>query len=467
VGLRFDPVGGGQFKQAVKAIIDAESQPIKMLEGQKSREEARMKLFQEFKAKFNGFEKLVDEISNFKKFRELKVDLGDGSNLMNVTIDKEKAEPGSYQIEIDELAARTSVISNSFEDPDEPMLGIGFVTVYTNDGDSIDLYVDDEHSSLHGIASLINSEKKSPVHASVVKDVSDPDEAWRLIITSNKDGLRGAVDFPDFYFLDGEKDFYLDDDREAQNAFVQIDGFPIEAESNDITDFLQGVNAHLKAARPDQPFFMTITEDYAKISGKVKAIVDQLNQILEFINKQNAIDEKSDTRSTFGGDTGLQGIEYRIRNLIHEPMPVGDEDDDDFGLMYANQIGIEFERSGLLTFKEDKFTRAMEKDFNRVAEAITGEDGLATKLRTMIDGYKKTGGGLLPIREQALRQRIKTLDDQIDNKRRALDRREQALVDQFSRLEANLGNLQRQQQYLTATLGSMGGNNLVQQLLGG
>ncbi len=115
MGLKFDPVGGGQFKQVVAQIIEAEKQPLKQLEARKKIEDSKMKLFQEFKSKFTGFEKTLNEFSNFRKFRELKVDLGDGTDILSVTVDKERAEPGTYSLTVDSLATRTSAISNGFE----------------------------------------------------------------------------------------------------------------------------------------------------------------------------------------------------------------------------------------------------------------------------------------------------------------------------------------------------------------
>ena len=52
MGLRFDPMGGGQFKAALNAIIEAEKQPIKALEKRKETEVAKQKLFGDFKGKF-------------------------------------------------------------------------------------------------------------------------------------------------------------------------------------------------------------------------------------------------------------------------------------------------------------------------------------------------------------------------------------------------------------------------------
>jgi len=466
MGLRFDPVGGGQFKQAVKQIIEAESQPLRALEARKAREEARVKLFQEFKGKFSGLDKSLSEIASFKKFRELKVDMGDGQHLASVTVDKDKAQPGSYSIQVDELAARTSVISNGFEDPDELGLGIGFIVMDLENGESAEVFVDEEHASLRGVASLINAQDKSPVRAAVIQDASDPDESWKIILTAKKDGKGNNIEFPEFYFLDGSNDFYVDEDRPAQNAQVVIDGFPIELVSNDIPDFLPGMTLHLKQARPDQPFTITVTEDHQKVSGKVKSLIDQMNQVLQFIIQQNTVDERSDTKSTFAGDTGLQTIEYRLRNLLHEGFPVGDPGSDDFRLVFLNQLGVEFEKSGLLTFKEEKFTKALEQDFDGIAEAITGGFGFSFQLRELLGSYTRSADGILSMRERGLKNRVTELDRQIENKAKQIERKQQSVTEQFSRLQVALSNMQKQQQYLTAAVGG-GGGNTVAQLLGG
>jgi flagellar hook-associated protein 2 len=466
MGLRFDPVGGGQFKAAVKAIMDAESQPMKSLEARKAQEETRLKLFQEFKGKFAGVDKALDEISSFKKMRELKVDLGDGQNVLGATVDKNAAQPGSYQIEVKELAERSSVMSNGFSDPDEKSLGIGWITMHRQNGDDAEIFIDEDHASLRGVCDAINA-KDLPVRAAVVKDSSQDDNPWKLILTAKSDGKDGHVDFPDFYFLDGDQDFHIDDNREAKNALIKMNGFEIEAEGNDVKDFLPGVNLHLKQAKPGEPFTMNITEDLQKVSGKVKGMVDQLNGILEFITKQNQVDEKSDTRTTFTGDTGLQTVEFRIRNMMHEGLPVGDRDSDKFHRVFMSDLGVEFNKTGQLDFKEDKFNKEMEKNFNDVAEAISGEFGFVFQMKQIMAGYTRSGTGMLAIRESSMRNQIKQIDTQIAQKAEQLERRQQALTDQFSRLEGSLSNMQRQQQYLSATLGGGGGGNLVSQLLGG
>ncbi|MFN7685624.1 MAG: flagellar filament capping protein FliD [Oligoflexia bacterium] len=465
MGLRFDPVGGGQFKQAVQQLIEVEKQPLKGMEARKAQEESKMKLFQDFKSKFGGLNKILNDFTNFRKFRELKVDLGDGKDLINISLDKERAEPGTYKLQVNELAERSSIISNGFSDPEELVLGVGYLTLKTVGGDTHQIFIDERNSSLRKVANLLNRQEEAPVRASVIKDDTDPEKPWKLLISAKKDGADEGVEFPAFYFVDGAEPFYTEDFHESQNALLYIDGFAIESNGNNIPDFLSGVSLELKGAMPDKPFTLKITEDYAKVAGKVKTLVEETNKILDFINKQNQIDQNSDTRTTFAGDTSLQNIEFQLRNMVHEPMLVFDEDGEYRTSYRLNELGVEFEKTGLLAFKEEKFTKALERDFEGVAQAITGEGGFGASLKKFLEGYTRGGSGLLATREQGMRQRIKEIDNQIDMRSRQIDRKIQSITDTFSRLQGTMSNLQRQQQYLSATMGG-GGGNMVSQLLG-
>lgn len=466
MGLRFDPMGGGQFKQAVAAIIEAEKQPIKSLEKRKELETSKLKLFGEFKGKFTSLQASLDSMVGFNKFKELKAELGDGTKLMNVSLDKEKANPGSWEVEIKELAERSSMISNGFSDPQKKVLGLGYITLQLANGESQDVYVTDEDSSLYGIAKKINETPDAAVKATVLKDVTDTEHPYRLVITAKKDGLENEVKFPQLYFVDGEEEFYIDRDKGSKNAILSVDGFEVELESNDVPDFLQGVGVQLKQAKPGDKFTLNIQADHAKITDKVKKIVEGVNGILDFVNKQNQVNQDTDTRSTFTGDTSLQNVEFRLRNLMHEGFGSHSTNEESFRVYHLNEIGIEFDKKGTVTLKEDKFEKALQADFEGVAEAISGEKGFASQLKYTIDGFAAPGNGVLSSREKGMQTRIKQIDQSIETKERQLEKKTQSLTDQFSRLQGSLSNMQRQQNYLSASLGG-GGGNPISQLLGG
>lgn len=468
MGLKVD-TSGGQFSAAIKQIVEAEKQPIKQMEARKAKEEAKVKLFQEFKGKFTGFDAKLGEFSNPANFKEYKVDLGEGANLVGVTIDKTKVVPGKWDMEIMSLANRSSIISNGFDDPDAAILGSGYVTVRNADGDKEEIYVGGKQASLRGVASAINARADSSISATVVKDSADPDAPWRLIVNAKKDGLASEVHFPEFYFMDGKKDLYIDDSMDASNAVVKVNGFEIELDGNKVPDFLQGVNLDLKQAKEGQTFSVQVSEDVPKMSEKIKSLVDQINGVLEFINKQNTVDDKTDTSTTFAGDTSLQAVEYRLRNIMHEGFPVWDNKDDPETprLVFMSTLGVEIGKDGKFTFSADKFNKNAEKDTRGIVEAVSGEYGFANQLRQVMANYTRPGSGLLSTREQGLRNRIQKIDRDIEYKQRLVDRKQEMLVQQFSRLQATMQNMQAQQQYMSATLGGGGGQNPILQLMGG
>jgi flagellar hook-associated protein 2 len=466
MGLRFDPMGGGQFKQAVAAIIEAEKQPIKVLEKRKELENTRLKLFGEFKGKFSALQGTLETMAGFNKFKELKAELGDGSKLMNVTIDKEKANVGSWDIEVKELAERSSMISNGFSDPNKSVLGLGYITLQLANGNNQDVYVTADDASLYGIAKKINETPDSAVKATVLKDVTDTEKPYRLVVTAKKDGVDNEVKFPQLYFVDGEEDFYIDKDKGSKNALLGVDGFEVELESNDVPDFLLGVGVQLKQAKPGDKFTLNIKADHAKIIDKVKKVIEGVNGVLDFVNKQNQVNQDSDTRATFAGDTSLQNVEFRLRNLMHEGFGAHFENEDAFKVFHLGDLGIEFDKKGSIQFKEEKFQKALETDFEGIAEAISGEKGFVSQLKSVMDGFSEPSTGIITTREKGIQSRIKQIDQSIEMKERNVEKKTQSVTDQFSRLQASLSNMQRQQQYLSASLGGGGGGS-ISQLLGG
>ena len=466
VGLRFDPMGGGQLKAALNAIVEADKQPIKVLEKRKEIENTKLKLFNDFKGKFTALQSSLGSMVGYSKFKELKAELGDGASLASVTVDKEKANAGSWEVEVKELAERSSMISNGFTDPNKKVLGSGYITLQLANGDSQDIYVMNEEASLYGVASKINAIPDGVVKATVLKDESDAEKPYRLVLNARKDGAGNNVKVPQLYFVDGDEDFYIDKDKGSKNALLTVDGFDVELGSNDVPDFLQGVGMSLKQAKPGQKFTLNIKADYVKVTDKIKKVIDGVNGVLEFINKQNQVDESSDTKTTFAGDTSLQNIEFRMRNLMHEGFGAHFENEDKFKIFHLSEFGIEFDKKGVLSMKEDKFQKAMEGDFDGIAEALSGEKGFISQLKTVMESYTDPGTGVLASKDKSFQARIKQIDNDIATKERNLEKKTENLTQQFSRLQGSLSDMQKQQSYLSATLGG-GGGNPISQLLGG
>jgi len=445
-------LGGGRFKDAIKQIINAEREPIRQIEARKAKEQERLKLVQEFQGKVKKLPEVYRQLDSFRKFRELKADWP-AKDLLDISLDKDVAEPGEYQLEIIQLAGRKSMISNAFESPEDE-IGVGYFTYRMPAGETKSVYIGPGNNTLHGLVNAINREKGLGVTASLINDGSGEDASWRVVIAAKTSGTDNDIEFPDFYFLDGDFRLTADDERSAQNAIVKFNGFEIMSQTNKF-ELLPGVTVDLKEAKEGHEFTFTINYDVPKIAEKVKALVDSLNAVLEFINKQNQIDDKTDTSKTLGGDTALFTIESRVRSWIFTNFDVTEEGiDDDKVYLRLSDIGIQFQRNGSLSFNEEKFKKVVSTDFEHVANLFSKEGNLIDNLKYLTDSLLTPNSGMISAKEKSIKDKIRKMDDDIARKEQNLARREQALKRQFSNLETMMNQMQGQQQYLAQALGN-------------
>ena len=453
LGLAFGSINTGLPKDIVQQIMKAERIPITNMEKRKSKIEDKKGLVGELIQLVEGLKGSILKNGSARSLRELSIDTDE--KIIGVTADKNIAEPASYQMEVKQLAQKSSAMSSGFEDADDSYVGVGFIQYTLPNGDSKEIYVDSENSSLKSIAKLINKDSDSGLRASVINDGSASDTPWRLILSLKETGDVNKAEFPYFYFVDGEDDLYLEFEREAQDAVVALDGFEIELGENKTSDLIPGLTIDLKKAKPGEEFALNVAEDTMAVGEKVNGIVDQINAVFAFIKDQNTLDEKSDTSRTLGGDIMLQSLEGRLRSAIFKNIETKK------GNFRVGDVGLSFTREGNLKFDQEKFGSELKKDYQNIAEILTGtfkKDG--TKSDGFIDNMNKVIGqtlrfpdGLLASRKRSLENNIAAVDRRIKQRESMLEQKEKNLKNKFARLEGTISRIKAQ----GAGIQSMGG----------
>ena len=460
MGISFGSINSGLPKDIVKQILEAEKIPLKKMEDRKDKIKSKQALLGDLTQRVEKLKGAIYANKSARSFRELQVNTsGDG---ISASVDKNLAEPGTYQIEVLQLAQKSSAISNGVEDKDKTYLGVGYLSYELPNGETKDVYVDDENSSLSGIAKLINGDPENGMHANVVNSGDGSDEPWKLILTLEETGDDNKATFPNLYFIDGEKDIWFDGHRDAQDAKIKLDGFEIEIDSNQATDLIPGVTIDLKKAKKGDEITLEISEDTGKITTKIDELVTNINDVLSFIKEQNALDESTDTSRTLGGDITLQTIESKIRNTIFQTVQT------DYGPKRIGDLGLTFQRTGLLAFDSEKFKAGLEKNYKEVAQIVNGkytEDGKVKGFMDYLDDFQSTvlkrPSGTLTARKSGLDTQVKQIDRRIERKQRQIDKKEQVLKAKFARLEETISKIKSQGNGLA---GMSGGFNPVQQL---
>ena len=456
MGISFGSISTGLPKDIVQQIIAAEKIPLERMENRKSKIEIKQGLVKELITLVDSLRAHLAENVNARSLRELTFETR--NDLIDVAIDKNMANPGNYQLEVLELAQKSTAMSSGFEDKKESYVGVGFIQYTLPNGENKEIYIDSDNASLEGIAKLINSEPESGMTAKIVNDGSGSEAPWRIIISLEATGEDQKAEFPYFYFIDGEDDLYLEEQRPAKNARVKLDGFEIELPSNKTSDLIPGVTIDLKKAAPGEEFSLKITEDVEAITEKVVDLVDRLNAVLSFIKKQNTLDAKSDTTRTLGGDLTLQSLEGRIRGTVFKTVPTT------FGPRRFGDLGIQFTREGVLRLDKKGFESILSENYQLVSQILRGlfdEEGVKINgfmddLTNMVDNSLRVPDGLLKSRHRTFQSKIDQIDRRIQQKMRSINQKEENLKMKFARLESTVSNLQKS----SAGLAALGASNV-------
>jgi len=444
LGIAFGSINSGLPKDIVQQIVNAEKIPIQAMEARKGKIQSKQALLSQLTRLVEAMKGDILKNKGARSLRELKVQ--GGADHVGITADKNLAEPGKYQLEVLQLAQKSSAITNGVEDKDKTYIGVGYIRAVMPDGEEKEIYVDKDHATLAGVAKLINEQSdKLGMRANVVNDGSGSDAPWKMVLSLNDTGDGAKAEFPYLYLVDGEVDIYLEGERPAQDAKVKLDGFEIEVPSNKVTDLIPGVTIDLKKAKPGEEFSFEITEDVAAIGEKINSLVDNINGVLKFIKEQNSLNEKSDTSSTLGGDLTLQTIESRLRATMFTPIMT------ESGPMRIGDLGITYQREGFLKFDQAKFQTVLSSDYRKVAQVLNGiygeegkSEGFIDKLEVTVNQLLSQPSGVLVTRSRGLKSNIDQIDRQIATRQRMIDQKEEILKAKFARLEETISKIRGQ-----------------------
>ena len=454
--VTLEGINTGLPPNLIKKIMEAERKPLKNLENRKSKSKTRLDLVENLDKNLGKIKSSAEKLISRGGFRDLKLESSD-SNVVDGVVDEGVDAKGSVTLEVLKLPRKASVVTNSFSDKDKTEVGVGYFRFRTNKGNRT-LFIDGNNNTLEKIMKKINSERIG-LKATILTDKSDLKYPFRLMISGLKSGLENKVEYPNLYFLDGDQDFFFETDRQASNGRVKVEDFEMEIGDNDLKDILPGVTLTLKQAVPGKIVHIEVKEDAEQILTKFKAFIDSINGVLEFIQKQNQLDESTDTSSTLGGDSLLQSIEFRFRRLIqNRQLGIKGE------VKFFSELGVSFNRSGLLDFDANKFQSVMKKSSFSVEQFLYGDGvsvgfipGLNRELASMTDQVF----GPIEVRKKALKDKIERINERVANKEKQLIRREEELRRKFANLESTMARLKSQ----SALLNSLGGGGGVSGLL--
>lgn len=381
------------------------------------------------------------------------------------------AVPGNYTVNVSRLAQSQSVVAAG-QASSTAAIGNGTPTtlsfdfgtisggtltngVYSgatftaNGSGAASITIDATNNSLEGIRDAINAAKLG-ISATIVNDGSAT--PYRLALTSTSTGANSSIritasggdgSVANLLAYDPAGTQKLTQTQAAQNASLTVNGIAISSASNTVRDAIQGVTLTLKNTTAT-PASLTVARDTASMTTAANGFVDAYNALAGQLKSRSAYGTDGKPGGVLAGDSALRLMQEQLRNIFLTPATGGT-------LSSLSQVGIAFQREGVLTLDSTKFTNAIANDFADVTNLLASPTGFATRLEQW-GSTTLSAGGLIQSRTKSLNDYVKDRTDEVDRLELRMTALQKRYTAEYTNLNLLLGRMNTTSTFLTQQL---------------
>ena len=444
-GLRIN-TGSGIDPKMVDQLVEIEREPIKQVEARKKIVTDEQKLFSELKNNVSTLGATLNGMRSKADFFKLKL-ISSHPDIIEGTVDN-NAPIGSYELEVRQLARAQKLLTQSFEDKDKTPVGFGYMTIEKEDGESFDVDIDPDNSTLIDVASQINAMEKG-VKAIVIntkEGIEDSDEEnYRLLVLSEKSGKEAKVTIdPDTTYLEFKEQIT---GRNLQMLFEDVKVFN---ETNKVTELFPGMVLDVKKAEPGTKVNIKIDYDVDKSLENVKKFTESYNKVNEFIDKQFKVDPETNKAGVLSKDNSLRTLRRTLQSSIQFSLPTGK-------YQTLADVGISTDpKTGNLKYDEAKAKQALSEDYVGVSKLFIQSDdsvGIGVRMSDAVRNIQSQASGVLPSKDREYKRILENFDKDIAVKNRFAKQKEESIRHQFAVVEQLISGMNAQGQVLQQKLG--------------
>lgn len=157
----------------------------------------------------------------------------------------------------------------------------------------------------------------------------------------------------------------------ASDSMIKVDGYPsgdsnwITRSSNTISDVIPGVTIDLQSTGTAS---VTTTRDSSTLKAKVQKFVDAYNVAAQYIKDNSGYDVSTKTAGILMGDSTASTLKEMIRSPLTSAVAGFLQSTDAFTT--AADVGLSFDKDGILSLDSDKFDEAISEDYSAVLDLI-------------------------------------------------------------------------------------------------
>lgn len=397
--------GAGFDSQAlVSDLVDVQKAPLQArIDNQRTSYNTQISAYGTLKSTMSELQALMSPLADPAIFNSRAVNVPT-TDVLSVNSLESSAQPGTYKIEVEKVAAAQSLAFNiATTDATSSLNKSGELTFkigqwsYTGVpavADSFAVNADkpsfkvaiDSADSLTDIAEKIN-DAESGVKAAVL----EIDGVFQLMVTAQSGAknaleITGVSDDPAnltgldvFEFVAGGGNSSVLETQQGQNAEIKLNGLAVSRETNDIDDVIAGFSFTLNKADIGSPITFSITEDRGTAETAIQDFVTGYNLFYTTMNELTGVKTDEETNAISSGDLSKDGTAKSLLSLIRQKISESVPGLDASGSLSAlTNMGIRTQLDGTLEIIEDDFRNALDNNFDKVAALFSQSSSVSS-----------------------------------------------------------------------------------------
>lgn len=384
-GITAAGTGSGiDVESLITKLMASEKTPLSKLASKEAKIQSKISLIGQFKSLVSGLQSAAAGLQNLGKLSGIKATASD-SNAVSVTATN-KASPGSYSLDILQLAKNQQITSNSgkftaaadvlvakdgdvaakatitlnfgsiaaVKDIDGAVVGNNFVAdagrkqeITVNAGPDGEISLQDMADAINGgdygvKASLIRDAAGS-VRLSLVGSSIGAESAFKIDVAATAGVAQSKFDY--FNFDPAQASTSFTSSQLAVDSKFNLNGVEIVRSSNTISDAVDGLTFNLKATTIPSGSLVsvatnvTVSRDASAISTQLKVFVDAYNQLASAIKSSTNYDAATKTAGALQGDATIRSLQNQLRSFMS-----GQFGGEDNGIKSLSGLGVSFKK---------------------------------------------------------------------------------------------------------------------------
>ncbi|MBS64210.1 flagellar filament capping protein FliD [Salinisphaera sp.] len=447
-----------------------------LLDGLRSSEQQRLVPLQRqassYNTKLSAYGTLQSSLANFQTAAEAlgKASLYEGVKTTTDSdafkaVANEKADPGSYSIEVQQLARSQSLVSAGQAGVDDKIGSGGKITLSLGDGagnvsETVDIDLADADSSLSGIRDAINAADIG-VNASIVNDGSGT--PYRLVLSSNTTGTAsqisvsvaenngdGSTPLGDLLNYDSTAGSgAMNQTVAARDAKLSVNGIEIVSQTNRVEEAIEGVTLTLSKTT-SEPQSLTATRDTDSVKAALDRFVKAYNSVNTLSDKLTAFDSEKEISGVLLGDSTARTAETRVRGALNTAISGG-------AFSSLAEIGVSLQRDGTMKIDDEKLDKALANNLADVGQLLAGKDESGGLSKVLVSTLDAVAGeqGLLQSASNGMKTRIDNLTESMEREQESIDSTIARYQKQFVQLDSIMASINSTSNYLTQQFASL------------